>query len=46
LDFELENEPQFQNIDISEFDDEIDNIKSLQEQLDKSLDMFKRFKKY
>jgi hypothetical protein len=42
----FDEEPEFETIDLTNLDDEIDNLESLQEQLDKTLNMFKRFKKY
>lgn len=41
------DEPKFDKIDLSKSDDiDIDQLESLQEQVNKSLDMFNRFKKY
>jgi len=41
------NEPKFKGIDLSKSDDiDMDEIEPLQEQLNKTLDMFKRFKNY
>lgn len=49
LEFEIEDgEPKFDEFDIMEFDEEIEDekIEPLQEQLNRTLDMFKRFKMY
>ena len=41
------DEPKFKGIDLSKSDDiDMDEIEPLQEQLNKTLDMFKRFKNY
>lgn len=47
LDFE-DDEPNFDNLEVLGFDEEVDieNLESLQEQVNKTLDMFKRFKNY
>ena len=43
----FDDEPEFEDIDLYGFDDEINiDIEPLQEQVNKTLDMFKRFKNY
>ena len=49
LDFDIEdNEPSYEDVDVYGFDDEVDSevLEPLQEQVNKTLDMFKRFKNY
>ena len=45
---EFEVEPEFEDIDLNNFGDEIDIeiLEPIQEQVNKTLDMFKRFKNY
>jgi len=49
FDFDIEmDEPEIKDVDVSvlELDEDDENIEQIQEQLNKTLDMFKRFKKY
>jgi hypothetical protein len=49
LNFEIDSEdPEFEDVDVSEFDTELDleKLEPLQEQVNKTLDMFKRFKNF
>lgn len=39
-------DPEFNDVSNLEIDNEYDNVENLQEQINKSLDMFRRFKKY